>query len=369
MPYIKYLWGGQLQPKVIEETRCVGVLSMSKWGTQYHQQDRVYKGDIALAQPANLPEGSYKYIVASRGRNPQNPNDRTTGSPTEQRLEVNMNGTTNTLTTVQKDNLVLEQDCREIKNQFYEQATQYRIRKLTPRECWRLMGYTDEDFEKAAFEKKELYIQGDNEKCNAKLKTVQEKPKHTDTESFVLCTTSDIKSMEILKIIKKSLAETPENEKTQDVNFVITKSENLERSECATNTTKCITFMGMRCFLTEGKDQLVMVITEQGKEGKQNTEKFMKIITELNSNPLKLYTILILTAQIIESKIYGSTTLQANIKGNTQIIDVCESSILLKISNLKMESTSVRVSSSQLYKQAGNAIVKQVLMAIFSQML
>lgn len=28
--------------------------------------------------------------------------------------------------------------------------TRYRIRKLTPRECWRLMGYTDKDFEKAA---------------------------------------------------------------------------------------------------------------------------------------------------------------------------------------------------------------------------
>ena len=27
--------------------------------------------------------------------------------------------------------------------------TKYRVRKLTPKECWRLMGYTDEDFEKA----------------------------------------------------------------------------------------------------------------------------------------------------------------------------------------------------------------------------
>ena len=25
----------------------------------------------------------------------------------------------------------------------------YRVRKLTPKECWRLMGFTDEDFEKA----------------------------------------------------------------------------------------------------------------------------------------------------------------------------------------------------------------------------
>ena len=27
---------------------------------------------------------------------------------------------------------------------------EFRIRKLTPKECWRLMGQKDEDFEKAA---------------------------------------------------------------------------------------------------------------------------------------------------------------------------------------------------------------------------
>lgn len=30
------------------------------------------------------------------------------------------------------------------------EETQYRIRKLTPRECWRLMDFSDDDFEKAA---------------------------------------------------------------------------------------------------------------------------------------------------------------------------------------------------------------------------
>lgn len=45
---------------------------------------------------------------ASRGRNPDNPSDRTTGSPTEQIIEINTNGTTNTITTVQKDNYVIE---------------------------------------------------------------------------------------------------------------------------------------------------------------------------------------------------------------------------------------------------------------------
>ena len=75
-------------------------------------------------------------IVASRGRNPDNPSDRTAGAHVEQRLEPNSEGICNTLTTVQKDNLLLE--------------PQYRIRKLTPLECWRLMGFTDEDYYKAA---------------------------------------------------------------------------------------------------------------------------------------------------------------------------------------------------------------------------
>lgn len=48
------------------------------------------------------------FIVASRGRNPENPSDRTTGAPTEQRLEPNFSGCTNTLTSVQKDNYVAE---------------------------------------------------------------------------------------------------------------------------------------------------------------------------------------------------------------------------------------------------------------------
>ena len=54
----------------------------------------------------------------------------------EQRLEINKQGTSNTITTVQKDNYVGE-------------LHEYRIRKLTPKECWRLMGCSDEDFEKA----------------------------------------------------------------------------------------------------------------------------------------------------------------------------------------------------------------------------
>lgn len=52
---------------------------------------------------------------------------------TEQHLEINHTGCTNTLTSVQKDNYIIENN---------------RIRKLTPRECWRLMGVKDEQFDR-----------------------------------------------------------------------------------------------------------------------------------------------------------------------------------------------------------------------------
>ena len=74
-------------------------------------------------------------IGAIRGRNPDNPSDRTSGIPTQQRLEIG-GDVSNTLTTVQKDNVVVEQ-------------LPFRVRKLTPKECWRLMGFDDGSFERA----------------------------------------------------------------------------------------------------------------------------------------------------------------------------------------------------------------------------
>lgn len=68
----------------------------------------------------------------------------------EQRLEARKDGLTNTITSVQKDNYVAEP---------------MRIRKLTPKECWRLMGFDDEDFEKAktsGVSNSQLYKQAGN---------------------------------------------------------------------------------------------------------------------------------------------------------------------------------------------------------------
>lgn len=140
-------------------------------------------------------------IVAMRGRNPDDPSDRTAGCPKEQRLEPNSQGICNTLTSVQKDNMVLEPELvggigekwgqKQYRqgNRVYDSDSvamaltsqplgnaggnsymylvrepKYRIRKLTPLECWRLMGFSDEDFHKAekANSNSQLYKQAGN---------------------------------------------------------------------------------------------------------------------------------------------------------------------------------------------------------------
>lgn len=158
-----------------------------------------------------LSEPKIAVSCAIRGRNPENPSDRRAGTPTEQRLELGgdvancltsvqkdsmvltpkrtetakscadkgievfanrelvprEDGCSNTITTVQKDNL-LQEPYGIYDNQFgdfYREPIEglartlkadhhnavlihYRIRKLTPRECFRLMGVDDADIDK-----------------------------------------------------------------------------------------------------------------------------------------------------------------------------------------------------------------------------
>ena len=139
-PTLSTMQGGNQEPKILE-TKQLGFIDN---GAGKHQSNTVYD-ENALCPTITTIEGGgtqqikvcESQIVAMRGRNPDNPSDRTPGAPTQQRLELNCNGTCNTLTSVQKDNMVLEKPL-------------YRIRKLTPRECGRLMGVTDEDIDKMA---------------------------------------------------------------------------------------------------------------------------------------------------------------------------------------------------------------------------
>ena len=146
-----------------------------------HQAGSVYDPEGIGATLDTMSGGNREpLIVASRGRSHGEWNN----SRHFQQLELRLDGLTNSLSTVQKDNYVairnankrgydLATDGDSINTQYPTSKTRrgrvghgvaqtiqtedtiatvqgYNIRKLTPKECWRLMGFDDEDFEKAS---------------------------------------------------------------------------------------------------------------------------------------------------------------------------------------------------------------------------
>ncbi|WP_277855858.1 DNA (cytosine-5-)-methyltransferase [Bacillus cereus] len=107
-----------------EKVNVVGMLDIKG----KDQIRRVYGTDgISPCLTTMQGGGQEPKILAVRGRY------RECG-PIEQQAEFRKDNLTNTLTTVAKDNYLMND---------------YRIRKLTPRECWRLQGFPDWAFEKA----------------------------------------------------------------------------------------------------------------------------------------------------------------------------------------------------------------------------
>lgn len=145
------------------------------------QRDMTYgvNGIMSTLTATDYKQPKQIFIGAIRGR--YNKNDKI-----EQQLELRDDENTNSLTTVQKDNVIVETSdtnrliqkgeldlagYNDFSKRVYSQegvgrtlmasggnlndkAGQYqmtdcRIRRLTPKECWRLMGFRDECFEKA----------------------------------------------------------------------------------------------------------------------------------------------------------------------------------------------------------------------------
>lgn len=134
-PTLGTMEGGNLQPFVPVLLGGIGEKKPNN-GTQFYQQDRVYSADgVAMAHPANLPDGSYKYAID------------------EQNKLVRDDGTVGTITT--------DGSSPKHNNRV---SNGLRIRKLTPRECWRLMGFDDQAFDQAekVCSNSQLYKQAGN---------------------------------------------------------------------------------------------------------------------------------------------------------------------------------------------------------------
>ena len=98
-------------------------------------------------------------IAASRGR----------GEGWKQQLEINESGTSNVITSCLKDNYVMEQNLKMDKGCLVDnEGRRYRIRKLTPRECFRLQDVSESDIDKmlnAKIAKTNLYKLAGNSIC------------------------------------------------------------------------------------------------------------------------------------------------------------------------------------------------------------
>ena len=174
-----------LEDKVDEKYYLDDEKIASLLNSNYDQNKRFYDADGICPTISTMGGGQRQpkvldpFIVASRGRNPKNPSDRTAGAPTIQRLEPKFDGTTNTLTSVQKDNYVVVDDTyRNREARVYNKVSPslrsqrsglkvidgIRIRKLTPKECYRLMGFSDQDFDRASviLSNTQLYKQAGN---------------------------------------------------------------------------------------------------------------------------------------------------------------------------------------------------------------
>ena len=155
----------EVDEKYYLSANAIKYLNRVPMNQRFLQDEQDEKGGCITA---NYHKGvPYNAItVAMRGRNPDNPTSREPGLKTEQRLEPRIDGKTNTLTTVQKDNLIQERQIISMKlgrsNEFTHQNKSgkayaldtsgkdgfmfnNRIRRLTPLECERLQTVPDNE--------------------------------------------------------------------------------------------------------------------------------------------------------------------------------------------------------------------------------
>lgn len=282
-------------------------------------------------------------IVAMRGRNPENPSDRTPGIDLEQRLEVNSEGICNTLTSVQKDNLVLEKKSIKIR-----QATK---------------NYYD-----FIYSEREI-----NERSTIEiLCLLREKIDDEEIFKWAIRGLWCVLAKEILQqnVYAKSIFENWRNKPE-----LFQLSYYSERNKQVNLTEKQVREMWedweIRCSSYRRK-------LEQQYRGK--FDDFMQKLSYENSSSKEIVCYMWKTCK-------GNGILQQALSEVQEIwqslYDLGESYYLIRIRKLvpkccwrlmsftddDFDKAASVNSNTQLYKQAGNSIVKAVMMAIFRQML
>lgn len=139
-PTLTTMQGGGHEPKIYLSTSKVVIDD-----TMGFDGVRLYD---SYSPALRAERNGLKVCIAQRGRY----NDKGT---TSQRFEARTDNVSNCITTVQKDSMIL--NIPFVKDGERETFT---IRKFTPKECFRLMAFDDEDFKKAKQALIETYYRG-----------------------------------------------------------------------------------------------------------------------------------------------------------------------------------------------------------------
>ena len=315
-PTLTKMDGGNREPMVIEPNTCL-IQPKDRNYKEKNQPREIHieskndgvshalrtNGETMVVEP---------FVVASRGRNPENPSDRTVGVPTEQRLEPNFSGCTNTLTSVQKDNYVCEPQVLRAERTEYGKA----IRKQ--------------------------YEAGE---INEKIGNMREMKPRTDGISNTITT-----------ILKDNYVAEPivcEERKDEGIR--------LFKDDCV-GTLRTIDACGdKRVIEPEINPELIGGIGEKnfGKQYRQGNRVYNSetIAMALNAQPVGNtggYSYLYAVADKIKWRIRKLTP------------KCCWR--LMNFTDKDVDSASLYVSASALYKQAGNSIVVSCLIALMSSL-
>ena len=164
-PTIPTCAGGGIQPKVMEIQKIV----YDDYNSAIRADQRTMTmlttncGVTTLRNGVKIIEAAALRMVRTeegkRFRKAYETHEVHHGYNEHRKAEPRTDGVCNTLTTVQKDNYIPEisKSAKEVPEIFHKfiyeidgELYLIRIRKLTPLECWRLMGFYDSDYEKAS---------------------------------------------------------------------------------------------------------------------------------------------------------------------------------------------------------------------------
>lgn len=388
-PTLNTCQGGNTQVKILCEQRSDEGLRDFKNGICGTLRTKDSGGDKRILETP--------ICVASRGRNKENPSSRTVGLPTEQRLEENKQGISNTLTTFTKDNYILESCILKYTRNDYGKE----IRK---------------DYEKG-IKKEQIknmrFLEPRKDSLSNTLTTVQ-KDNYVLETNFIKKENSEIEQKWLIKQYKKFISEkgyipkyfNPYNcteikiaptlttncgSKSNSSTVLITEKEKLGEITIIGNympsgheASRVVSNEGIAPTVKENHGTVTATIVKVGQISTKNSQA--GIVYDNNGlfstlcagthgyamgNIYENYRIRKLTPREC-FRLMGFSDIdydKARYYTKEEETQIKKSNKKYKIEkDLSGTERIIKMSDSQLYKQAGNSIVVNVLMAIFENL-